>query len=163
MKPTKPTKPVTAPGRGGAKVAAAAQIPGALNPQQLRQMQLMVKQAMGLLLADDSADMIVNKAKQGDPKQVIVSIMLDLMPRLHEAALSGGVKVDMVTELVAGFQIIATLSEMLSAAGIVPEQQLPQFTADVAKATVDAHNQRAQQAQPAQPAPMPGGMAGAPA
>jgi len=46
----------------------------------------------------------------------------------------------LLTVLAAGVQVIGVVGEMLVAAGVVPEQELPQFAAAVAKMAVDQHN-----------------------
>jgi len=42
-----------------------------LSQQQIQQMQLVVKQALGELLQDDTADMLVKQAQQGNPQEVV--------------------------------------------------------------------------------------------
>lgn len=144
---------------------------GALDAQQQKQMQLMVKQALGILLQDDSAEMIVNSAKQGDPKATVVRVVSPIIQRIYESAGEAGAKLDMLVVLSAGLQVVAIVSTLLSKAGVIEEAQLPQFVADVAKAAAEEHNAGLQgggeQPAPAQPpagGQPPGGMmAGMPA
>jgi hypothetical protein len=140
--------PNTAPNGGG----SAAQLPQqALSQEQIRQLQIMSKQAMGLLLEDATAEQIVAQARAGDASQVIAGIVVPLMQRLHEAASGAGQNVEMVTLMVTGLQIIGTLTEMLVEAGVVPEAEAQQFVAQTSKLAVDQHNQQVQQQGGGQP------------
>lgn len=145
------------PGAGG-----SPQMPSQLSPEQMQQMQLVVKQCMQLLLQDQTAEMIVAKAKQGQPAQVLADIVGPLLSRVAETADASGVQVDMVTMLVAGVQVLGLLAEMLFQADVIAsEQEAAQVVAQASKIAVDQHNARAQQAggpQPGGPAqPAPGG------
>lgn len=122
----------------GAGAPALPQQP--LTPEQTRQMQIMAKQAMGLLLEDATAEMIVQQSQQGEPAQVIAQMVVGVMGQLYEAASGAGQQVEMVTLLVTGIQIIGTLAEMLVAAGVIEEATLPQFVAQASKIAVDMHN-----------------------
>ena len=67
---TQPTRGA-APAPAGAAPAAAGGMPSQpLTAQQVQQMQIMSKQAMGLLLEDQTAEQIVLAAQQGDPQQL---------------------------------------------------------------------------------------------
>jgi hypothetical protein len=127
--------------------------PTALDPQQKQAFDLMVKQAMAFLLKDEHALHIVAKAKAGDPREAVVEAVAPLLRDQFQMASLAGAKVEMVTLLAAGIQIIAVLAKMLEAAGILTEQQIPSFAADVAKMAVEQHNQGVS-------APKQGGMAG---
>lgn len=129
-----------------------------LSPEQIRQMQVMSKQAMELLSEQGTSEMIVQRAEQGDPAQVIAQIVVEVTSRLFEAATNAGQKVDMVTILVTGLQIIGSLAELLAAADVVPKEQLPQFVAQASKIAVDQHNAMVQGggAGGGQPQPQPG-------
>jgi hypothetical protein len=144
--------------------AGAPTMPQQLNPDQLRKMQVMVKQAMGLLLQDDTAEHLVAKAKQGEPQQVVAEVVSGLLGQLYQAATEAGQEVDMVTMMVTGIQIIGTLAEMLAHEGVIPQEQLPQFVAAAGKIAVDQHNATVQGGAQQQPtgsgAAMAGGMIG---
>lgn len=155
------TEPSPAPAPGGAQPQQAQ----GLNPQQIQQMQTMVKQAMGLLLEEQTADTIVAKAQQGNPQRMVTDLAVDLMGKLYEAATQAGQQIDMVTLMVTGLQIIGTLTEMLVAGGVLTEQDAPQFVAGVSKMAIQKHNQAVQsgqmgQAQAAPPQQPPGAPAG---
>lgn len=143
------TTPPQAPG--------GAQPQQALNPQQIKQMQLVVKQCMQLLLQDQTADMIVAKAKQGQPAKVLADLVGPLLSRVAETAKEAGADVDMVTMMVAGVQVLGLLAEMLFQADVIAtEQEAAQVVAQASKIAVDQHNARAKQLQAgggAQPAP----------
>lgn len=136
-----------------------------VSPEQLRAMQLIVRQAMGVLLQDDTAENIVQRAQAGDPKQVVAETAIGIVKRVWESANSAGAQVDILTCMLAATQIIGTLSEMLAKAGVISEQELPQFAAQACKIAVDLHNGQLQEGgapapgAQAQPAP-PGGMIG---
>lgn len=138
-----------------------------LSPQQLQQMQLVVKQCMRLLLQDQTADMIVAKAKQGQPAQVLAEIVGPLLTQVAQSAKGAGANMSMVTLMVAGVQVFGLLAEMLFQADVIPsEQEAAQVVAQASKIAVDQHNTRVQSGgagsgQPAQPAP--GGAAQPPA
>lgn len=136
---------------GGA--SAPGSMPQQLSPQQLQQMQLVVKQCMQLLLQDQTAKAIVAKCQQGNAADVVGGMVADLLGRVHESARGAGANVDMVTMLVAGVQVIGTLAEMLWHAGVIQaEQQVPQFVAAACKSAVEQHNMGVQQgAQGQQP------------
>lgn len=139
----------------------------ALDGTQQKAMNLMVKQAMGLLLKDDTANMLVQKAKTTDPKTTIVDAITPLLRDIYNMASVAGAKIEHVTVLAAGIQIIAYLAKMFEAADILTEEEIPEFCADVARAAVDRQNaqvwnkvmgnQKPQGGQPPQP-----GMAGLP-
>ena len=140
-----------------------------IDPAQKKAMELMVRQGMSFLLQDDNANHIVMKAKAGDPKAAVLEAVTPLLEQIYQMASVAGAKVDMVTVLAAGIQIIAGLAKMLEAADILTEDQIPAFCADVAKEAVNKHNVKVYQAgqkkppgmmgakPPMQPAPPPGG------
>jgi hypothetical protein len=142
-----------------------------LTDEKVKQMQLMVKQAMSILLEDTSAEMIVNRCKQEDASMVLAETVNGIMGDIWSTAQEAGTDVDMVTVMVAGMQVIGTLSELLVVEGIVPKEKAPEFVAGTCKLAVEMHNatikQMAQQGgeapapdapQPAQAAPAGGGM-----
>lgn len=130
--------------------------PQAMEPTQKKAMDLMVRQAMSFLLKDEAAQHIVKKAQAGDPKAAVVEAVTPLLTQIHQMASVAGANVEMVTVLAAGIQIVAALAKMLEAAGVLTEDQIPAFCADVAKIAVAQHNAKVGKPQ-AQPA---GGMAG---
>lgn len=137
--PKEAQSPGGAPAGGGAQ----PQLPkGGLTPEQTRQLQIMSKQAMGLLLEDATAAQIVKSAQSGDPQQVVSDIVLRVLEQLYQAATQAGQQIDMVTLLVTGIQIIGDLAEMLGAAGVLPDdpQAQAQFVGAVSKIAVDKHN-----------------------
>lgn len=126
--------------------AGSPQPQQALSEPQLQQMNLMVKQCMQLLLEDQTADMIVAKAKQGDPAQMLADIVGPLISKVAETASESGVEVDMIASLVAGVQVMGLLAEMLFQADVIAtEQEAAQVVAQASKIAVDQHNARAQQ------------------
>ena len=152
--------------------------PTALDPEQKKHFDLIVRQAMSFLLEDENAQHIVKKAETGDPKTAVVEAVAPLLTQIHQMASVAGAKVQMVTLLAAGIQIIAVLAKLLEAADILTEDQIPAFCADVAKLAVAQHNAKVgkpqakpaggmtgmaapQEQQPPQPAPQ-GGMMGQP-
>jgi hypothetical protein len=157
------------PPQAGAQPAAqpGAQPPGgamqqSMNPQQVKQMQLVVKQCMQLLLQDQTAAMIVAKAKQEPPAQVLASIVGPLLSRVAESAKEAGAEVDMVTMMVAGVQVLGLLAEMLFHADVLPnEQDMVTVVAEASKIAVQQHNANAMKmqgaGQPPGAPPAPGG------
>jgi hypothetical protein len=143
------------PNSGGATPPAGAtggaQLPQQpLTPEQTRKMQLMAKQAMGLLLEDATAQQIVKMAQGGDPQQVVAQIVVRTMHRLFEAGQAAGQldpnnPADIVASMVAAVQIIGDLTEMLVQAGVVQQAQAPQFIAVTTKAALEQHNANATQ------------------
>jgi hypothetical protein len=111
-----------------------------LDPTQQKAMQIMVKQAMSLLLKDETAKHIVAKAQSADPKHTVLEAVVPLLTQIYQMAQVAGAKVEMVTLLAAGIQVIAVMAKMLEAAGVITEQEVPAFCADVAKMAVDQHN-----------------------
>jgi hypothetical protein len=111
-----------------------------LSQQQIQQMQLVVKQALGELLQDDTADMLVKQAQQGNPQEIVARAIGPLLQAVYQSAADAGQNLDMVTVLAAGVQVIGVVGEMLVKAGVIPEQELPSFCAAVAKMAVDQHN-----------------------
>lgn len=120
----------------------------ALAPDQKKAMDLMVRQAMTFLLQDEHANHIVAKAKATDPKTAVVEAVTPLLTQIHQMASVAGAKVEMVTVLAAGIQIIAYMAKMLEAADILTEDQIPAFSAEVAKIAVDQHNAKVQGGAP---------------
>ncbi len=141
--------------------------PTALDPNQKKMFDLIIKQAMGFLLKDENAKAIVAKAQAGDPKQAVAEAVTPLLTGIYGAANGANAKLSTVTLLAAGIEIIGVLAKMLEAADILTEQEIPAFCADVAKMAVAAHNERVQQKggsdaqQPAAPTTPPTGMVGA--
>ncbi len=144
--------------------AGGVQPPHGMTPEQMKQMQLVVKQCMQMLLQDQTADMIVAKAKEGQPAQVIADLVGPLLSKVSESAAASGVEVGMVTMMVAGVQVMGILAEMLFQADVIPsEQQLPQLVAEASKIAVQQHNANAQQMQGQGKQPAPAGAAPPPA
>lgn len=141
-----------------------------LDPTQTKAKDLMVKQAMSLLLREDTAEHIVNKAKNGDPKAAVVDAVVPLLTQIHQMASVAGAKVEMVTVLVAGIEIVAVMAKMLEAAEVLTEEEIPNFCADAAKEAVERHNAQVVKgamrsrtaATPPQGEQLAGGMMGAP-
>lgn len=152
-----------APGPGGG--VNPAQLKG-LNPQQIQQMQQVVKQCMQVLLSNESAKTIISKCRMmGHPAQVIADTVAPLLSRVHEAAMGAGKNIEMLTMMVAGVQVIATLAEMLWHADVIKsEQDMLQVVGEASKLAVDKHNNDVTQqggassTPPQQAAPAPGGM-----
>ncbi len=132
--------------------------PTTLNPQQVKQMQMIVKQSLEQLLDDQNAEFIVKKAKAGDPKAAVLEAVAPVIKAIYVTAEEAGAKVDMVVVLSAGIQVIAMMAKMLESQGILKEADIPAFSADVSKMAVAAHN--AEIPQPIQPTGM---MQGVPA
>lgn len=141
----------TQPARGaqpGAKPAAGGAAPGLpsqpMTADQVRKMQTMAKQAMSLLLEDAHANQIVQAAKQGDPKQVVSDLVLKVMQQVWQAGAQAGALTetpgDIVAAMVAGLQIIADLTEMLIAAGVLQQSEAQGFVGEVSKIVVTQHN-----------------------
>lgn len=125
--------------------------PGQLTPQQVQQMQLIVKQALSHLLEGDNAKFLVTKAESGDPKAAVVEAVSPVLKTIYATAREAGAKVDMVVVLAAGIQIIAVLAKMLESQGLLTEDQIPAFCADVSKLAVAQHNAQAQSGMVGQP------------
>lgn len=135
--------------------------PTSLDPTQKKAMELMVKQAMSFLLRDDNAQYIVTRAKAEEPQTAVVEAITPLLGDIYNMASLAGVKVEQVTLLAAGIQIIAVLAKMLEAAGVITEEEIPQFCADVARRAVDKQNAKVWNSVMKGKKPQPG-MAGAP-
>lgn len=133
------------------------QQPTPLDPAQSKARDLMVKQAMRFLLDDQTAQHIVTKAQAGEPKAAVVDAVAPLLRNIYEVASASGAKIEMVTLLAAGIEIVAVLAKMLETTGVLTEDQIPAFCADVAKDAVAQHNAKVEGG--AQPKPG-GGMAG---
>ena len=140
-------------------MATAAPSPQALTPQQVKQMQLIVKQALSHLLDDQNAAYLVKRAEATDPVTTVAQAVAPVLKSIYASATESGVRVDMVVVLSAGIQIIAMMGKMLESQGLLEESQIPKFCADVSKIAVSAHN--ADIPAP-QPTPEPAGMMGAP-
>jgi hypothetical protein len=141
------------PGKAGQK---------GLPPEQQKAFKMVSKQALEYLLAEGHAELIIAKAKQGDPKQAVVDALTPVMQGIWAAAEQAGAKLDQAVFLAAGIHVITILSEMLAVVGIIQEQEIPQFAQEVAMQAVQQHNAGFEQQQkPEQPA-QPGlaGMAG---
>jgi hypothetical protein len=132
-----------------------------LPPEQQKAFKMVSKQALEYLLAEGHAELIIAKAKQGDPKQALVDALTPVMQGIWSAAEQAGAKLDQAVFLAAGIHVITILSEMLAVVGIITEQEIPQFAREVAMQAVQQHNAAFEQEQPAQPE-QPGlaGMAG---
>lgn len=113
---------------------------GQLAPDQLQALERIVKQASTVLLDEDTAYYIVNKAKQGDPKAVVVEVVMPLLQKIYDTATEANAKVDMVTVVAAGIAIVALVANMLESEGVINEQDIPQFCAAVVKIAADKHN-----------------------
>lgn len=157
----------TPPSMGASPPNSGAQPPQQqqLSPEQLQQMQLVVKQCMQLLLQDQNADTIIKKAQLMPPAEVLADIVGPLLSKVAESAQEAGARLDMITTLVAGVQVLGLLAEMLFQADVIAtEQEAAQVVAQASKIAVDQHNARAKQAggaaggQPAPGAQPPGGM-----
>lgn len=176
---TSPITPAPRPTGGGmmaqadAGPAGAAAGPGAggapqgqpLTAEQQQGYDLIVKQALGFLLDDNHARLLVQKAQSGDPRQVIADAVGPLLQQIYGAAKQAGANVDMVTLLAAGINVITVLAQMLSVAGIIQEADIPKFCKGVAEMAITQHNSTVQQqgqgGQGAAPQPGFGMVAGA--
>lgn len=130
-----------APGGGGGQ----PQLQQSLSPQQIRQFEVMHKQAMRLLLREDTATRIVQQAQEMDPTKAVATIVGSLLQRLYQAAERAGQQIDMVTMLVTGVQIIGDITEMLIEAGVLEEPQAANFIGEVSRMAIEEHNARVQE------------------
>ena len=124
-----------------------------LPPEQQKAFDMVVKQAMSFLIADDNAKTIIGKAQSGDPKQAVVDAMTPVLKAIWQAAQKSGADIEAPVFLAAGIRILTLLAEMLAAVGIISEQEIPQFAAQTAKLAVDQHNAAVQQNKPQEPQP----------
>jgi hypothetical protein len=135
-----------------------------LPPEQQKAFKMVSKQALEYLLAEGHAELIIAKAKQGDPKQAVVDALTPVMQGIWSAAEQAGAKLDQAVFLAAGLHVITILSEMMAVVGIITEQEIPQFAQSVAMQAVQQHNAAFEQGQPAEQQPEPpqglAGMAG---
>lgn len=135
----------------------AAALPQQLSPEQTQQMELVVRQCMQLLLEETTAKMIVAKAQQGDPAQVIAQLVAPLLRQVHASATEAGAQVDMLTMMVAGVQVMALMAKMLEQADVIPDDAAAaQVVAQASKLAVEQHNASvggAAGGAPGQPAP----------
>jgi hypothetical protein len=139
------------PGKAGQK---------GLPPEQQKAFKMVSKQALEYLLAEGHAELIIAKAKQGDPKQAVVDALTPVMQGIWSAAEQAGAKLDQAVFLAAGIHVITILSEMLAVVGIITEQEIPQFAQEVAMQAVQQHNASFEQQQPEQPEQPAQGLAG---
>jgi hypothetical protein len=132
-----------------------------LPPEQQKAFKMVSKQALEYLLAEGHAELIIAKAKQGDPKQAVVDALTPVMQGIWSAAEQAGANLDQAVFLAAGIHVITILSEMLAVVGIIQEQEIPQFAQEVAMQAVQQHNAAFEgQQQPEQPEQAPQGLAG---
>lgn len=138
---------------GSSPPGSAGQPPQQLAPEQIQQMELIVQQCMSLVLEQQTMEMIVAKAKQGQPARVLADVVAPLLKQVYEAAAGAGAQVDMLVLLGAGIIVLGKLSEGLFQADVVAtEQEAMQVAAQAGKLAVDMHNASVGQ-QPGQPAP----------
>lgn len=128
------------PAPGGAGAAAAGQQAQTMTPEKRQQFDLVVKQALGVLLQDETAQHIVTACQQGDPKQVVADAVGPLLTSIYASAKDAGAGLDMVTLLAAGIAIISYMGDMLATAGVITEQEIPQFCAQAGQLAVQQHN-----------------------
>lgn len=110
-----------------------------LSPEQEKAMGIMLKQAMGVLTEESTVDLLLQKA-QSDPKAAILDAVVPLLKAIYGAAQQAGAQVEFTTLLATGLAIILKLAELLASEGIIEEQQIPTFSAEVAKIAVEQHN-----------------------
>ena len=102
-------------------------------------------QALGQLLQGPSAQQLLQQARSGDPQQAVVDAVSPLLRQIYAAAQAAGARVDTVTLLAAGINVITIVAEMLARAGILQEADIPAFCAAVAQRAVQQHNAQAPQ------------------
>ncbi len=129
-----------------------------LDPQQRKAYDLIVRQALGVLLQGRVARYLVQRAASGDPQQAVVDAVSPLLRNIYAAAQAAGAQVDMVTLLAAGINIVTVAADLLARAGILQQADIPAFCSAVAQRAVQQHN--AQVPQGAEPAAGQGGGAG---
>lgn len=125
-----------------------------LPPEQQQQFDTVSRQALEYLLDEGHAKLIIDKAKQGDPKAAIVEAIQPVLQGIWAAAESAGAKLDMATFLAAGLNVITILADMMAVAGVIPEQQVAQLAQEAAQEAVNQHNAGVQ------PQEQPQGLAG---
>lgn len=116
-----------------------------LSPPQRQAFDLVVQQALGLLLQGTTARHIVQKAAAGDPEQAVVDAVAPLLQRIYATARAAGAQLDTVTLLAAGINIVAVVADMLAQAGILRRADIPAFCRSVAQMAVQQHNRQAGQ------------------
>ncbi len=111
-----------------------------LAPNQQKAMSIMLKQAMSFLTEEGTAEHILMKAEQGDPKGAVVDAVVPLLKQIYGASQAAGAQVEFPTLLATGLAIVLKLAELLADAGIIQKDQIPAFAAEASKVAIEQHN-----------------------
>lgn len=123
----------------GAPSAAGQDKPG-ITPQEKKVYDMVVKQALGFLLKDETAQHIIDKAQVGNPKTAVVEAVMPLLTSIYQSATSAGVDISQKIILAAGIEVLAILAQMMAVAGIIREEDVPSFARDAGYEAVNRHN-----------------------
>lgn len=134
-----------------------------LDPQQQKQFDTVSRQALGFLLEDNNAKLIVEKAKVSDPKTAIVEAVSPVLQSIWSAAEQAGATPDMPVFLAAALNVITILADMMAVTGVIPDEQVAQLAQQAAQEAVQRHNAEVgsrQQMPQDEPQAAPMGLAG---
>ena len=131
--------------------APASQQQAPFSEQEIKMVNLIIKQASQVLLDEQNAEDIATMAKQGDPVEAIVTAVLPVLKQVYEAATSSGAKLDQRVMALAGREVIKILVGILGATGVIAPEQANEVATKAFQMGIERHNASVGQSQ--QPVP----------
>lgn len=122
----------------GGETAGQGQM--SFSDEEIKQVNLIIRQASQVLLDDKNMEDIATTAKQGDPVVAIVQSVLPVLKNVYEAASRAGKQLDMKVMALAGRELIKILVAVLGAAGVIAPEQAGQVAAQAFDQAIQEHN-----------------------
>lgn len=143
--------PLQSPDQSPAPAPAEGQ-PSDFTDQEIKAVNLMIKQGVKVLLDEATVTGIAEQAAKGDPAQAIADAVAPVIKQIHGMA-SGGGKLDIKVPLLAARELVKILVAVISASGVIPMESAGQVAEQAFKLGIEKHNQSAAQAQAPQGGP----------
>lgn len=123
-----------------------------ISPEQKKQFDLALKQAMAFITDGERAKLIVAKAEKVGPERATLEAMMPLLKTIHGSAQSSGVELDVSIVMAVGMHVLKVLAELFIMSGLLTEDKVEAFAKTVSAQAVQQHNATAQQPQQGVPA-----------
>lgn len=111
-----------------------------LSPEQKRQFDLAMKQALEHLTSGDTPKLILKKAQMVGPEKAATDAIVPLLQAIHAASAKVGKPVATDVLVAVGMHCLRVIAELLVMAGVLKYNQVQQFAQTVTQQAIKLHN-----------------------
>lgn len=111
-----------------------------LTPEQKRQFDIAMKQALEHLTSGNVPQMIVKKAQMLGPEKAATEAIVPLLQAIHAASSKAGNPVATDVLVAVGMHCLRVIAELLVMAGVLRDNQVQTFSQTVTQQAIRMHN-----------------------